>query len=116
MISVLATFFMLAGAAFVFVAAVGVLRFPDAYCRLHAATKTVTLGIIGLVAGAALAFGDPAVSTKAILAVAFYFCTAPVGAHMMSLAARRTGANVFWSEGRKDGLDEWPEAKGGGGR
>ena len=40
--------FLLTGAAFFIAGTVGLLRFPDTYCRLHAVTKADTLGL-GLV-------------------------------------------------------------------
>lgn len=77
----------LLGSALVLLAGVGVLRFPDIFARMHAATKASTLGValIGLTAAATV---DGA-SAKALLAVAFLFITAPSGAHIISRAAYR---------------------------
>ncbi|HEY7775547.1 MAG TPA: monovalent cation/H(+) antiporter subunit G [Kineobactrum sp.] len=46
--------FLLAGVFFFLAGTIGLLRFPDAYCRLHAVTKADTLGLGLLVAGLAL--------------------------------------------------------------
>jgi multicomponent Na+:H+ antiporter subunit G len=77
----------LVGAAFVLLAGVGVLRFPDLYARMHAATKasTVGIGLIGL-SGAVLLDGG---WSKTLLAVAFIFVTAPSAAHFIGRAAYR---------------------------
>ncbi|HEX5367190.1 MAG TPA: monovalent cation/H(+) antiporter subunit G [Acidimicrobiales bacterium] len=77
----------LVGAVFVLLAGVGVLRFPDVYARMHAATKAPTLGIalIGLGTAGALDSGRAPV----LLAVAFTFVTAPCAAHLVGRAAHR---------------------------
>lgn len=75
------------GSLFVLLAGVGVLRFPDVYARMHAATKASTLGIalIGLATAIALDGGR----AKALIAVAFIFVTAPSAAHFIGRAAYR---------------------------
>lgn len=75
------------GATLVLLAGVGVLRFPDLYARMHAATKASTLGV-GLVAlAAAASLGDGRI--KALVAVAFIFVTSPSAAHLVARAAYR---------------------------
>lgn len=78
---------MLVGAIFIFLAALGVLRFPDLFTRMHANTKSATLGIGFLMVGLALYFGDITVSTRALVVVVFLFITAPIGAHLLARAA-----------------------------
>lgn len=58
-------FFMLAGSVFFVTAALGLLRFPDLYSRLHAVTKTDTLGLGLLALGLALL--DPSWRTGLML-------------------------------------------------
>ncbi len=92
-IDILIGFFLLSGLFFMLVAAVGLLRMPDLYHRMHAATKGVTLGISGIVVGAGLAISQqPGVSltevwTKVALIIAFQFVANPVGAHLLAKAA-----------------------------
>ena len=76
--------FLLLGSFFVLVAAVGVLRFPDFYTRLHASTKLVTLGGVGIFVGAALSFGTPPAVSRLVLITAFFFLTAPLSAYMIA--------------------------------
>jgi multicomponent Na+:H+ antiporter subunit G len=75
------------GAVFVFLAGVGVLRFPDVYARMHAATKATALGIalVGLATALALDEGR----AKTLVAVAFILVTAPCAAHFVARAAYR---------------------------
>ena len=86
-IEILCAVFLLLGAAFTFVAALGIARFPDLFTRMHAASKAGTLGLGFMLAGAALAFPGVAVPLKALLVLLFIFLTAPVAGHMISRAA-----------------------------
>lgn len=79
--------FMLIGAAFMLIAALGVVRFPDLFMRLHASTKSATLGVGCLMVAAALQFESLAITTRALAVVVFLFLTAPVGAHVLGRAA-----------------------------
>lgn len=79
--------FMLIGAAFMLIAALGVVRLPDLFMRLHASTKSATLGVGCLMVAAALRFGSLSITTRAAAVVVFLFLTAPVGAHVLGRAA-----------------------------
>lgn len=79
------------GVFFMFVTSLGIHRMPDFYSRLHAPTKAATLGLFCLLVAVAVAIPEPVVITKALLALAFIGATAPVGAHIMSRAAYRSG-------------------------
>jgi len=72
-------------------AAVGLLRFPDALARLHAATKPQILGLILLVIALALSVRSWSVLLLLIPVVVFQLLTAPVSAHMVGRAGYRTG-------------------------
>lgn len=90
----------LLGAALVVLAGVGVLRLPDLYARMHAATKasTVGIGLIG-VAGAIAVDGG---ATKILLAVAVIFITAPSAAHFIGRAAYRAEGIELRIDGEDD--------------
>lgn len=77
----------LIGAVLALLAGIGVVRFPDLYARMHAATKASTLGI-GLI-GIAAAFGVDGGNVKPLVAVAFILLTAPSAAHLVGRAAYR---------------------------
>lgn len=77
----------IAGAALFLLAGVGVLRFPDLYARMHAATKATTVGIALIsIAGAVGVDGG---TTKILLAAGIIFITAPSAAHFVGRAAYR---------------------------
>lgn len=85
-----------AGLFFMLVAAMGVLRMPDLFTRMHAATKASTLGISGILLAALVYFqATGAVTTKVALIVLFFFLTAPVGAHALGRAAYLCGVPMW---------------------
>lgn len=94
---------MLAGAVFMFLAALGVARLPDLYIRMHAATKSGTLGVTCAILAVALHFGDFAIAVRASLIVVFIFLTAPVAAHLVGRAAYRVGVPLW----KRSVVDEW---------
>ena len=91
-IDVLSGLLLLSGVALAVTAGLGLLRFPDVFSRMHAATKPATLGLLLVVLGAALQMEDRGDAAKLVLVGAFQFVTAPVAAHMIGRAAYRAGA------------------------
>jgi multicomponent Na+:H+ antiporter subunit G len=94
---------LLLGAGFSLVAAIGVLRMPDFYVRMHAASKAGTLGAGLLLLAVALAAAEMGVIMRAIAAIVFLVITAPVAAHLLSRAAYGAGVPL-WSGTRLDEL------------
>lgn len=82
---------LLVGVALALLAGLGLLRFPDLFSRMHAATKPATLGLLCVMVGAALQMQDGSDAVKLLLVGAFQFLTAPVAAHMIGRAAYRSG-------------------------
>lgn len=77
--------FLLIGALFTIVGAIGLVRFPDAMTRLHAPTKVGTMGTGALLLAAMIhsfIFRDG--SFHELLIMAFLFLTAPISANFMS--------------------------------
>ncbi len=82
---------LIVGALFSFLAAIGILRLPDLYTRMHAASKAGTLGAgLALIAIAIYAL-DAAVALRALAGVTFLVLTAPVAAHLLARAAYTAG-------------------------
>lgn len=71
----------------------GVIRMPDTYTRLHAASKAVFLGVVSLLA-ASLATGDPEIMLRVPLIAAFLLLTTPVSAHVIGRAAFLRGERM----------------------
>lgn len=85
---------ILIGVFFMLVSSVGLLRLPDVYSRMHAATKATTFGMVGILAGTAINFDLLEVTAQTMLAIMFLFLTAPVAAHLIARAAYRKGPNL----------------------
>jgi multicomponent Na+:H+ antiporter subunit G len=86
-IEVLSAIFLLLGAGFMFVAALGLVRFPDLFTRMHAASKAGSLGLGCILLGVAVAYPAPIVIAKCIMVLLFIFLTTPIAAHMIGRAA-----------------------------
>ena len=87
----IAAVLVVAGAALGMLAGLGVLRFPDVFSRMHAATKPATLGLVVLALGAAIAADSVNDVARLALVVALQFLTAPAGAHLVGRAAAQAG-------------------------
>jgi len=83
---VIGEFLALVGAALVLVAAIGVVRFRDALARLHALSKASTLGVLLILAGAALNLSDLNDLTSVVLAAILHVMTSPPASNMVSRA------------------------------
>ncbi|WP_297111771.1 monovalent cation/H(+) antiporter subunit G [uncultured Devosia sp.] len=82
---------LLIGAAFTLLAAVGVVRLPDLYTRMHAASKAGAVGGGLILLAVAVLSQDAAVSIRAIIGVLFVLLTTPVSAHLLAKASYLTG-------------------------
>ncbi len=82
---------LLFGALFSVTAAIGVARFPDLFTRMHAASKSGTLGVICLAAALGLHFGSADIAIQSLLISLFLLLTAPIGSHIAARAAYRCG-------------------------
>ena len=87
----LAAGLMVIGALFSLLSAVGVLRLPDLYTRMHAASKAGAVGAGLVLLSLAVSSGDSPVILRAILGILFLLLTAPVSALLLARAAYRTG-------------------------
>ncbi|HUC93997.1 MAG TPA: monovalent cation/H(+) antiporter subunit G [Paenibacillus sp.] len=96
---------VLTGALLSALSAFGLIRLPDVYLRSHAATKSATLGVLFVLAGAFLYFWLylEHASAKLILGIVFVFITSPVAGHLNGRAAYRTGVSL-WGGSVQDDL------------
>lgn len=82
---------LVAGAVFTFTAALGLVRLPDLYTRMHAASKAGTVGSGLLLLAAGLHAQEGAVIARVLVGLGFFVLGAPVAAHLIARAARRSG-------------------------
>jgi len=86
-IDILSWVLILSGGAFTVIGAIGSLRFPDFWTRLHAASVTDSAGMILLIAGMCLQSGFTLVTFKLITIGVFLFITGPTATHAVANAA-----------------------------
>ncbi len=94
----LAYLLVFAGAAFCLVGAIGVLRFPDVYSRMHAAGITDTLGALLVLTGLILLAGWTLATAKLVFILAFLWMSSPTATHALAKAALQGGVRPIVSE------------------
>ena len=77
------------------VGCLGLVRLPDVYNRLQAATKCVTLGTCSILFGTFVALGPTAAGLKCLLCMIFVILTAPVAAHAIARGGHRSGIRLW---------------------
>lgn len=92
---------------------IGLVRLPDIYNRLQAATKCVTLGTCFILVGVFAHAGFSALGVKALLCALFVVLTSPVGAHAIARGAHIGGVRLWegsvtdkYEEHRRDAASE----------
>lgn len=93
---------LIAGSLFGALAGLGVLRLPDLYTRMHAASKAGAVGAGFILLAVALAGFDGPVALRATLGILFLLLTTPIAAHLLARAAFHVGvlpsANTNFNE------------------
>ena len=87
----LGVFFLVAGA-------IGLIRFPDFYTRMHAAGKCDTLGSLLVLTGLAVHQGFDLASVKLVIVAVLIFITSPTATHALARAANRNQV-PWWTRG-----------------
>ena len=86
-----AAILLIIGAVFGLLAAIGILRLPDLYTRMHAATKAGAVGAGFIFAAIAVMALDIPVILRAIVGIVFLMLTTPVSAHLLARASYKAG-------------------------
>lgn len=91
----LCSLLLVVGGLFSLLASIGLLRMPDLFMRMQAATKAVTLGAGCILLAVALHFGRLDITTRCLLIIAFVVVTAPIAAHVIGRAAYAVGIPLW---------------------
>lgn len=94
MTDILAVIFMIAGVIFLFAAVFGLLRFADPLQRIHATTKSGTVGAGLILVGVMIHMGSGQVIFVGIATVVFLMLTIPIAGHLLGRAAYVSGARL----------------------
>lgn len=94
----IAGLFLAGGAFFLLASAIGMLRLPDFYCRLHASGNSETLGVMLSFMGLVIYEGLTLTSLKMIMIFLLIFLGNPIGTHLLSKAAYKSGHHVWTLE------------------
>jgi len=86
--------FVIIGVLFDLFGCIGLVRLPDVYNRLQAATKCVTLGTCMILIGLIFIMGIGSAGIRALLCAVFILFTSPVAAHALARAAHRSGIKL----------------------
>ena len=106
-LSVVTWALLLSGAFFLVTGALGMVRLPDVFTRMHAAGMTDTMGAGLILVGLCVYSGANLVTVRLILVLAFLWFTSPIATHALAKAALSGGTEPYTVPRR--------EAGGGGG-
>lgn len=105
MIDVLSWVLIVAGGGFIVVGAIGLIRLPDMFSRMHGASLIDTSGAGLMVIGFMLQAGFSLVTLKLLFILALLFMIGPVISHALAQAALQSGLRPRLSEDRRGRLD-----------
>jgi multicomponent Na+:H+ antiporter subunit G len=91
LLALLVAAMLVVGGIFTLLAAVGVVRLPDVYTRMHAASKAGTVGSGLMLFAAGIHSMEFATFTRALAGFVFFILTAPIAAHLIAKAAHQAG-------------------------
>lgn len=107
---VLGIFFVIVGLFFFTSSALGLLRFPDCYCRMHATGKADTMGVFFTSLGLGLIQfelgGNLVLFGKLLLVVVFWFIGGPTATHALLRSAFQRGPLPWTKHGKV--IFDWP--------
>ena len=95
------------GAACALIGAIGIVRFPDVYNRIHANTVVVVGGVIVTLIGVSVLEGLSSYTLKILIIALFLFLTNPVSSHAIARAAHKSGVKLW----RRSVVDKLKEEK-----
>jgi multicomponent Na+:H+ antiporter subunit G len=116
MISFFSAIFLIIGILFMVLGCLGLVRLPDVYNRLQAATKCVTLGVCSMLLAVIIVKGFTPMSGKALLCIVFILITSPTSAHALARGAYKSKVRLckntvcdFYDFGRPEEFIKKPD-------
>ncbi len=94
---------LLACSLFFFLAsAIGMIRLPDFYSRLHASGNSETLGLMLACLGLVIYEGPTLLSVKIVFVFLLVFLANPIGTHILGKAALKSGHPVWTNKDKEE--------------
>ena len=94
-VRIIADLLIVIGAVFAAAGTIGLLKMPDAFCRMQATTCVATLGMLGALLGALVyaifVMGSASAAVKIAVIALLIFVTNPIGSHAIAKGAYRHG-------------------------
>ena len=112
--SVLTWALRLAGAFFFLTGALGMVRLPDVFTRMHAAGMADTMGAGLILAGLCVHSGVNLVTVRLLLVLAFVWFTSPIATHALAKAALSGGTRPYTLTGADAARGDESSHEGGG--
>jgi len=112
-IEIIVLVLVISGTILSLISSLGFIRLPDVYNRSHAATKSITLGIMFILLSTFIYFWfvHNVISVRLLLGIIFVFLTAPVAGHMIVRSAYRSGTRLSDSSIKDDLGDDLKKHK-----
>jgi multicomponent Na+:H+ antiporter subunit G len=104
-IDILSWVFLIGGSVFTLIGIFGMLRLPDMFTRMHAASIIDTMGIFLILLGLALQAGWTLVTIKLFFIAVFVFFTSPTATHALAQAALWGGLRPMSVDSAHEGED-----------
>jgi len=102
------------GSAGLLIGGIGILRLPDVYTRMHAASITDTIGAGAVLLGLMIQAGFSLIAVKLLLMLVFFFFTGPTASFSLAHAALSSGVEpILDSDLRNDSRDPFDTGNGG---
>lgn len=95
---------LIVGAFFLFLAALGLVRMPDVFCRGHALGLASTLGIVLMLVGLWCVVPSPMNGVKIILAILLQFASIPIASHLVGLLGLTKNVRRYDGRRAKDSV------------
>ncbi len=96
---------LIAGSLFALIGAIGIIRLPDVFARMHGAGIIDTMGAGLILVGLMVQAGFTIVTVKLILILAFLMLTSPTATHALARSALSGGVKPLLDK-KDDGEDE----------
>ena len=99
---IIAVILLVCSPFFFLASAIGMIRLPDFYSRLHASGNSETLGLMLACLGLVIYEGPTLLSVKIIIVFLLVFLANPIGTHILGKAALKSGHPVWTKKDQEE--------------